>query len=245
MCFSSLLNSALPQETLLMKLKAGSDTFKYESAYWTNTQVLNPTSTSVSENDDIDAKLPEFNSVPVSTLKLCYKTLTNCYTYKLGQIYNSARDLFSEGFLRSDNLGGGDLSKVQAKRAFTDLFLPPDDEAYDYYWTGGSGSPTCNMQRPGINTQCNDNNWARIGYCVNLPGQGCQPSDGSDADSSIGIGLKTQNWPNHVNAPFGEYFIHGRGESGIRERQSQAWIFAVESGISRFLCEQKTNKRVL
>jgi hypothetical protein len=82
------------------------------------------------------------------------------------------------------------------------------------------------MQRPGINTQCNDNNWARIGYCVNLPDQSCQSSDGNDADSPVGIGLKTQNYPNNVNAPFGEYFIHGAGASGVDSFQHQAWLFA-------------------
>ena len=213
-----------------MKLKAGSNTFKYESAYWTNTEVLNPSSKSALEDDDIDAKLPEFNSVPVAVLKLCYKTLTNCYTYNLGQTYNSARELFSSGFKRSNNLGSGDSSNVDAKKAFTDVFLPPGDEAYNNFWNGGSGN-SCHMQRPGINTRCNHGNWARIGYCVNVPKQPCQPNDDDDADSPVGIGLKTQAWPNNVNAPFGEYFLYDKNGKKTRAKQFQAWLFSVQPGI--------------
>merc|ERR1711957_1005692 len=46
-----------------------------------------------------------------------------------------------------------------------------------------------------------------------------------------GIGLKTQNWPNNVNAPFGEYFINGVGESGVEDFQHQAWLFAGASTV--------------
>merc|ERR1711957_331736 len=51
------------------------------------------------------------------------------------------------------------------------------------------------------------------------------------ADSAVGIGLKTQNWPNNVNAPFGEYFINGVGESGVEDFQHQAWLFAGASTV--------------
>ena len=209
-----------------MKLKAGSDIFKYESAYWTDTETLNPESTTADASDDIDAKLPAFNSKSFQKLKVCYKTLTNCYEYDLGSTTTSARALFGSGFQRSNNLGGGTKTATEAKRAYTDLFLEPTDAQYNYFWNGGSGS-ACGMQLPGINTQCPDNNKARIGYCVNLPGQGCQDQDSNDADSPVGIGLKTQNYPNNVNAPYGEYFISGQGSAGIQARQHQAWLFAV------------------
>eukprot|EP00959_Pyramimonas_sp_CCMP1952_P267578 5594741-Pyramimonas_sp.AAC.1 len=187
-----------------MKLKAGSSTFQYSASYWTDTSVLNEAAgASVSDSDDEDVKMTAFNTIPISALTVCYKTLSNCYTYELGSTYTSARELFSSGFIRSDNLGYGAGTAAAGKQAWTDLFLPPGTPTwYDDYWNGNGGG-NCGMQRPGINTQCHDNNWARIGYCVNLPDQSCQPHDSSDADSPVGIGLKTQNWPHNVNAPFG------------------------------------------
>ncbi|CAK0834659.1 unnamed protein product [Prorocentrum cordatum] len=214
--------------TLLMKLKAGSTTFQYDSSYWTDgSSVLNEASgASSSDSDDEDVKMSAFNTVSISALTLCYKTLDNCYTYELGATYTSAQSLFSSGFIRSLNMGYGSGTAAEGKKAWTDLFLPPGTATwYDDFWNGYGGG-NCDMQRPGINTQCNDYNWARIGYCVNLPDQSCQPFDGSDADSPVGIGLKTQNWPNNVNAPFGEYFIHGAGSSVVQSFQHQAWLFA-------------------
>jgi hypothetical protein len=163
---------------------------------------------------------------------VCYQTLSNCYTYDLGATYTSAQALFGSGFIRSDTLGHSSGDAATGKQAWTDLFLPPGTPTwYDDYWNGNGGG-NCGMQRPGINTQCNDNNWARIGYCVNLPDQSCQPNDNNDADSPVGIGLKTQNWPNNVNAPFGEYFIYGAGSSGVQQFQHQAWLFAGAAGPS-------------
>jgi hypothetical protein len=210
-----------------MKLKAGTNTFQYDASYWTDSSVLNVArGASISDSDDEDVKMSAFSTVSISALTLCYKTLDNCYTYELGATYASAQSLFSSGFIRSLNMGYGSGTAAEGKKAWTDLFLPPGTPTwYDDYWNGNGGG-NCGMQRPGINTQCSDNNWARMGYCVNLPDQSCQPNDGSDADSPVGIGLKTQNWPNNVNAPFGEYFIYGAGVSGVQSFQHQAWLFA-------------------
>merc|ERR1719310_2150623 len=220
-------SEAATSSTLLMKLKAGSNTFQYDASYWTDTSVLNEAlGASSSDSDDVDVKMSAFNTLSISALTLCYKTLDNCYIYDLGGTYASARTLFSSGFIRSLNIGYGSGTAAEGKRAWTDLFLPPGTPTwYDDYWNGNGGG-NCDMQRPGINTQCSDNNWARMGYCVNLPDQSCQPGDSNDADSPVGIGLKTQNWPNNVNAPFGEYFIYGAGSSGVQSFQHQAWLFA-------------------
>jgi len=221
--------------TLLMKLKAGSNTFQYDASYWTDSTVLNEASgASWSDSDDEDVKMSEFNTLSVSALTVCYKTLDNCYVYHLSQTYTSARELFSSGYIRSDDLGemppglpsAAVFVPFAGKKAWTDLFLPPGTPTWYADFWNGTGGGQCGMQRPGINTQCNDNNWARIGYCVNLPDQSCQSSDSSDADSPVGIGLRTQNWPNNVNAPFGEYFIYGAGVSGVQQFQHQAWLFA-------------------
>jgi len=222
------------EDTVLMKLRAGSDVFDYESSYWTDDQTLNPGETTPSNDDDIDAKMDAFNDTPLSELKVCFRTLENCYTYDLGQEYSSARELFSSGYLRDDSLGrGDDLTAEEAKHAWTDLYIAPGSSDYDGFWNGGHGH-NCDMQKPGINTQCNDGNWARIGYCVNLPDQACQPDDSHDADSSIGIGLKTQNYPINVNAPFGEYLLHGIGDARLASDYfDQAWLLIPGSGGSQ------------
>ena len=93
--------------------------FAYESSYWTDANTLNPHSTEADDSDDIDAKLEAFMTEPVRWLKVCYKTLDNCYTFDLDQTYASAQALFSWGYIPSSNMD---------KRAFTDVFLPSSDE---------------------------------------------------------------------------------------------------------------------
>jgi hypothetical protein len=119
-------SEAAGSSTLLMKLKAGSNTFQYDASYWTDSSVLNENlGASVSDSDDQDVKMSAFNTLSISALTLCYKTLDNCYIYDLGGTYASAQSLFSSGFIRSLNLGGGTATNAAAKQAWTDLFLPP------------------------------------------------------------------------------------------------------------------------
>ena len=67
------------------------------------------------------------------------------------------------------------------------------------------------MQRPGFNIECNDNNKARWGYCVNCQNQRCQLDEGNDADASIGIGLQGQSTSVEMGAGWTEYFASGAG----------------------------------
>ena len=67
------------------------------------------------------------------------------------------------------------------------------------------------MQRPGFNIECNDNNKARWGYCVNCQNQRCQLDEGDDADASIGIGLQGQSTSVEMGAGWTEYFASGAG----------------------------------
>eukprot|EP00935_MAST-01C_sp_MAST-1C-sp1_P002812 g2812.t1 len=62
------------------------------------------------------------------------------------------------------------------------------------------------MQLPGFNTQCKGNNFARWGYCGNIPQQPCQDADSDDADFALGIGLREQGDPRSTNAPTGTCF---------------------------------------
>ena len=67
------------------------------------------------------------------------------------------------------------------------------------------------MQNPGFNVECNGNNKARWGYCVNCENQDCQLDDGDDADASIGIGLQGQSTSGEMGAGWTEYFASGKG----------------------------------
>ena len=81
------------------------------------------------------------------------------------------------------------------------------------------------MQRPGFNIECNDNNKARWGYCVNCPNQGCQLDEGSDADASIGIGLKGQSTSVEMGAGWTEYFASGAGTCSPNSKEfKRIWL---------------------
>jgi len=205
---------------LLMKLKAGSSLFNYDSTFWTDSNTVNSWETVASPSDDVDAKLESFNSKPIRALHICYKTLTNCYEYKLGFTATSARDLFSGGYRRSNDLGG------KGRRAFTDIFLPPGDKDYDTFWHGGSGT-NCNnydLLNPGINSDNSvngDHNQARIGYAVRQPRRTCETGD---SDGAIGIGLTTYYVPHSINAPFGGGTVNEDGTEPVNHYH-QAWLF--------------------
>ena len=78
---------------LVMKLKAGSDVFKYSASYWTDSSTLNPSSMTPSNMDDIDAKLEAFNTYLFVMIKVCYKTLDNCFEHTMDSPYSSAQAL--------------------------------------------------------------------------------------------------------------------------------------------------------
>ena len=210
---------------LLMKLKAGSDLFHYDSYHWTTSSVYNAHETLAHDSDDVDAKLDAFNCLPITALRICYKTLDNCYTYNLGFTATSARELFSVGYRRSDDLGGG------GRKKFTDVFLPPGHPAYDTFWNGnfGDGCPDrpVSTLNPGINT---DNNWywsnvskARIGYAVGRENWECYDNDRL---GTIGLGLKTYVVPHQINAPWGVKSVRFNGPP-VKADYQQAWLFGL------------------
>ena len=81
------------------------------------------------------------------------------------------------------------------------------------------------MQRPGFNIECNDNNKARWGYCVNCANQGCQLGEGSDADASIGIGLQGQSTSVEMGAGWTEYFASGAGTCSPNSKEfKRIWL---------------------
>ena len=92
-----------------MKLKAGSDTFYYDSHFWTQKGSTHQdwlATESWSDNDNMDVKYSAFDDQPLSALLICYKSLDNCYKFSLGRQFASARDLISGGYRAYPNLGG-------------------------------------------------------------------------------------------------------------------------------------------
>jgi len=80
------------------------------------------------------------------------------------------------------------------------------------------------MQRPGFNIQCNDDNWARMGFCNNCASQACQTSDSNDADAAIGIGLKGQR-TGEMGAGWTQHFASGRGTCNANSMTyKNAWL---------------------
>jgi hypothetical protein len=78
------------------------------------------------------------------------------------------------------------------------------------------------MQRPGFNTVCADGNFARWGYCANIPRQECQEADSNDADAVIGVGLQGQDCC-PMGAGYTNYFVSDNADGG-QEARMQVWI---------------------
>ena len=81
------------------------------------------------------------------------------------------------------------------------------------------------MQNPGFNVECNGNNKARWGYCVNCANQNCQLDKGNDADASIGIGLKGEGTDTEMGAGWTEYFASGAGTCDANSKTfKRTWV---------------------
>lgn len=219
--------------TLIMQIKASSSVLHYDSSYWTNGQTLNPTLTSEVEGQD--AVLPAFSSTALTGLRICVEEKTHCYTYFLGKKYASAKELFSGGTVRADDMG---------QEAFEDLFDKDRAGTTTNFHAQRTNHLTC-LQKPGVNTQCRDNNRARFGFCGNLPSQPCQPSDNHDSDFAIGIGCHGQNSVTRFGAGFNDYYAHNVVDR-TGAKTVQAWVYAVydatyETGTTGFMTSYTTN----
>lgn len=154
--------------TVILKTN-GDDTFQYDSSYWTSTaNVLNEDSDPYAPGN---AKYSEYNTMRFTEVRACVDTLDNCLDgHTFAEPYANAAQLF----------GGGHQREGIDQAEFESVF-------------GVSGNQNCGMQRPGFNTQCRGGNWARWGFCNNLPNQGCQTNDNNDADGVIGFGVTGQD----------------------------------------------------
>merc|ERR1711885_38089 len=82
-------------------------------------------------------------------------------------------------------------------------------------------------------------NKARWGFCNNIPSQGCQTSDGNDADAAIGIGLKGQSTAKEMGAGWTEYFNSNspnkNSRRSILDAENSLMFFAVNR-VMFFFC---------
>ena len=202
-----------PAHVLVLQISTSQPgSFYYDSALWSNDETLNAQHTTVVS--DVDVKLPAYSTVALSGVRLCVGTIDNCYEMSVEAA--SAKDLFSGSYQRRE-----DLDQVHWQALFDANF--PERYLHE----------NC-MQRPGFNTQCNDNNRARWGFCTNLPAQACQPNDSDDADAAIGLGINGQNTPTQLGVGYNDYFINGiAGESW---KSFQAWVFVKPQPLPVELC---------
>merc|ERR1712151_910847 len=181
----------------VMKIISTGTTFGFSSKYWTDTRTLNPTS---SLSQAKDAKYPAFMNKPFTMIRMCVGVPNkNCVIHTFKKAYKSARELFSAGYIRDTQ-----VDQKGIELAF-----------------GAKGHKACGMQRPGFNIQCKDNNKARWGFRNNIPNQGCQTSDGNDADAAIGIGLKGQSTAKEMGAGWTEYFT---SNSPNKKKYVKVWL---------------------
>ena len=102
--------------TNIMHIKDDS-TFGYNSAYWTNDQLLNEHS---AITDDVNAKYPSFLSTPFNTIRMCSGGPDiNCVSHIFDQVWNNAKELFSAGYIREPSLDQSLILKVFAPQKGT------------------------------------------------------------------------------------------------------------------------------
>jgi len=190
---------------LVMKVGTQTDKLGFSSALWTNDQLLNENSPM---QDSTDAKYAAYLNVPFKEIRMCIGSPeSNCVTHQFSKSYDSAKALFSAGYIRDQTVKRDEILKA-------------------FGVTPGSYQD-CPMQRPGFNIKCHDNNWARWGFCFNCASQGCQNSDSNDADASIGIGLRGQSTnPPEMGAGWTEYFASGKGTCSANSKTYKyVWIW--------------------
>merc|ERR1719272_2101194 len=134
---------------LLMQATARNPVFRYTSSFWVAANVLNPQYNT--PRSGVNSKLPAYNTQLLTAVELCTgsnPSSMRCYEEAIPGAARTARALFSGNYTRTSRMDQDQWNRV----------------------TGNTNrrSP-CGMQRPGFNTRCNDGNWARWGYCDNIP----------------------------------------------------------------------------
>ena len=98
-------------------------TFGYNSAYWTNDQLLNENS-AITEN--VNAKYSSFLSTSFDTIRMCSEGPdSNCVSHTFDRVWNNAKELFNAGYIREPSLDQSEILKVFApkKGAYSVSFI--------------------------------------------------------------------------------------------------------------------------
>jgi hypothetical protein len=198
---------------LLMQGRESSTAFRYTASYWTSANTYRTQYSSPRTGQD--AKLAAFNTMPLYRVKLCMGNSLpgTCYEYPVPNAPKTALALFNGPHIRTTNLDQSTWNSMMRN----------------------TNRRNCGMQRPGFNTRCNDGNWARWGYCDNIPSQGCQTADGNDADRAIGLGLAGQS---SSYASAGVQGYPGRNRYGPSR---QFWLYGIGPPVSAALIALEAN----
>lgn len=147
-------------------MKTGKDdVFRYESPLWSASSfnALGPVDLLPS-----NVLLDTYGTLAFKSVRMCIDSpTTNCVTGTFSTPRNSFKDLVAP-----------------ANNAYTRQEFVQDEWWEVFNPVGARRCPQ--LQLPGFNVRCNDNNWARWGFCNNIPSQQCQPGDTEDADAPIG-----------------------------------------------------------
>ena len=164
-------------EQLILQIKPGTATdsgaFTYHSRYWTTEETLNEQSTTPVFG--VDAKLPAYNTQPLTAVRVCVHTLDRCLEYALGAEVPSARELFSGPYRRTP-----DLNQTGWEGLFT----------LDSAVAAARRRESNCMIKPGFNTECRELSGdsprrsyrSRMGFCGNVLWQRCRQEDSDDAE---------------------------------------------------------------
>ena len=99
-------------------------TFGYNSAYWTNDQLLNENS---AITDNVNAKYQGFLSTSFKIIRMCSGDPdSNCITHTFDQVWNNAKELFGAGYLREPSLDQSEILNVFSpeKGTYSVSFIP-------------------------------------------------------------------------------------------------------------------------
>jgi len=187
-CVPCTMVTTVSDWIVVLKVQQDSE-LGYSSHYWEDDQLLNEGTPSTEPGN---AKYASYLTSKFKTIRMCVGAPdSNCVEHTFSTEWSSAKALFSAGYIKEPALD---------RAGILGAFAPTTGHYQD-----------CPMQRPGFNIQCDSDNHARMGFCLNCQAQGCQNDDNDDADASIGIGLKGQSTPNEMGAGWTNYFASGPG----------------------------------
>ena len=85
-------------------------TFGFSSPYWTNNKLLNKDS---HFSSNANAKYAAFLSTPFKTIRMCVDSRgRNCISHTFPEVWKSAKDLFSAGYIHTPELPQNKLLEI-------------------------------------------------------------------------------------------------------------------------------------